>query len=212
MTTAPWRLLGALLIALFALAGCGDGQPATAPTATPPPTPTSTPTGTPQDDGTVLGCSAEGMDTAEFTAHPDLTGAANETRRDIAAAAAACDFDGLAALTAEDFSYSFGDGADPAGYWREQEARGEPVLRILVTLLGMNPHVREPEGAGDDAPAETVFTWPRVFQDDTPEARAELEAALGPELVADAYAPEGYLGWRAGIAGDGRWIFFVAGD
>jgi hypothetical protein len=212
MTTAPSRLLGALVLALLALAGCGDGQPATAPTTTPPPSPTATATSAEPDDGAALGCSAEGMDTSAFTEHPDLTGPANETRRTVAAAAAACDFDGLVALTADDFSYSFGDDADPAGYWREQEARGEPVLQILVTLLGMNPHVQEPEGTGDDAPAETIFTWPRVFQDDTPEARAELEAALGAERVADAYAPEGYLGWRAGITGDGRWIFFVAGD
>lgn len=43
---------------------------------------------------------------------------------------------------------------------------------------------------------------------------AAYEAALLKKIAPEGarVGPEGYLGWRAGILPDGRWIYFVAGD
>lgn len=181
-------------------------SPATTETTTAPAEPTpNADTGTPQAGA----CSAAGMDTSMFTENPDLTGAANETRRAIAEEAVDCDYAGLAQLAGEDFSYSFGDSGDAAGYWQRLEEEGEPVLRTLVTLLELDAHVEE---QGDD-PASTTYTWPRAYRGNGEEARDELEEAFGAEVVDGWYGPEGeYLGWRVGIRGDGTWLFYVAGD
>lgn len=216
------------LAAVLSVVACADGG-ATAPTAAVSPSPDATtpqptgapavtspsptvspgtgPTGTPQ-----AACSAAGMDTSGFTENPDLTGPANQTRRDIAAAAVACDYQRLAALGADDFTYSFGDAGDPAGFWRREEQRGDPVLATLVTLLALDVHVDE-AAAGEDPMAGTLYTWPRAFEQPTGVARAELEEAFGADRVAGWFTPDGdYLGWRVGIRGDGSWVFYVAGD
>ena len=59
------------------------------------------------------------------------------------------------------------------------------------------------------------YVWPWAYtvasRADLSKHERELLAPLGApdELVLDG---TGYLGWRAGIAPDGTWSFFVAGD
>jgi hypothetical protein len=60
-----------------------------------------------------------------------------------------------------------------------------------------------------------IYVWPWAYTvesaDDLSEHERELLAPLGP--TSRLFVPEtGYLGWRAGIAPDGTWVFFVAGD
>lgn len=214
--------LGAVLL----LAACGGGDdpgagtspgptasptPAASPSPTPAASPTPSPAPSPTPGAVAADCSAGGID-LDLSENPDLTGQANETRFSIIEAATACDYQGLAALTAADFTYSFGGGQDPAGHWRREEDRGEPALATLVTMLTLDVHVQE-AGAGEDPLAGTLYTWPRAFQDaGSTAARNELEAAFGPERVKGWYVEGDYLGPRVGIRGDGAWIFFVAGD
>lgn len=208
-------------LALAAVA-CRGGGPAgqettspTAPTETAPTTPTAVESPTaaesPTPDATVPQaglCSAAGMDTSMFTENPDLTGPANETRRAIAEEAVDCDYAGLAELAGDEFTYSFGDSGDPAGFWLRLEEDGRPVLATLVTLLQLDVHVDE----SGDGPETTTYTWPRAYRGDGPEARQELEEAFGAERVESWYLDGEYLGWRVGIRGDGEWLFYVAGD
>lgn len=58
------------------------------------------------------------------------------TRASIVEAAAQCNYQELARLAragGTPFTYSFGGGDDPAGYWQRLESNGEPVLSILAT-------------------------------------------------------------------------------
>ena len=58
--------------------------------------------------------------------------------------------------------------------------------------------------------AQGNYVWPWVYivpKSDLTDYETQL---LGD--LADDYAGSTYLGWRAGIAPDGTWVFFVAGD
>lgn len=132
-----------------------------------------------------------------------LTEAAAETWNAIRSAALACDYEALAGIAGEDFVFSFGGGDDPAAFWRQAEAAGEPVLADLVRILGL-PAAEDEDGS---------FVWPRVH--------LEPEDDAAWEEVADIYEPEdisswrefgGYLGYRTAITPDGTWVYFVAGD
>jgi len=41
---------------------------------------------------------------------------------------------------------------------------------------------------------------------------SEYELSLLGDLAPEGVTEVGYLGWRAGIRPDGRWVFFIAGD
>jgi hypothetical protein len=41
---------------------------------------------------------------------------------------------------------------------------------------------------------------------------SEYELSLLGDLMPEGVTELGYLGWRAGIRPDGRWVFFIAGD
>lgn len=129
-------------------------------------------------------CSAAELEGITLTDHPDLPEPVAIVRRDIVEAAVSCDYDGLAeSATVGEFNYSFGAEGDPAGYWREIEEQGdERPLEALVELL-------DGPFATIDNDGQTIYVWPSaaVEQDD-------------------------YLGYRAGIDGDGDWLYFVAGD
>jgi hypothetical protein len=172
-----------------------------APTASLPPAAggTAAPTATPPAT-----CSAAGG-SGPLAAQPRLPAAVARTREAIHAAATACDFETLGALAGTTLHYSFGAHGDPVGSWRAAEARGEPVLRHMAELLSLAPGQ-----AGD------LWVWPGFFL----VPAAEWTAAQREEadrLLAGADVPlvddQGqYLGWRLGIAGDGGWRYFVAGD
>jgi hypothetical protein len=125
------------------------------------------------------------------------------TRTQLLEAAEAGDHDRLAELAADDFSYTFGAPREggPAEYWRDLEAQGEEPLEVLAAILRL-PY----------ALAGGLYVWPFVHATD-PAALTDYERGLLERIPAGAVVgEEGYLGWRAGIAPDGAWRFFVAGD
>jgi hypothetical protein len=101
------------------------------------------------------------------------------------------------------FSFSFGDGTDPIGYWWELEAAGERPFLRLVQVLSTAPGLT----AGGE-----MYVWPQVATGrpghTTEEAWAKADLARRP----------GHPGHRrglprlAGISPHGEWRFFVAGD
>lgn len=136
-----------------------------------------------------------------------LPAAVEETRLALLEAAQAGDYDALAALAGPGFRYTFGGPVEggPAAYWRELEQSGDAQpLDALATILEL-PYVL----------SRGTYVWPWAYAvadlaDLSEHERALLAPLGGPSAL---FAPgTGYLGWRAGIAPDGTWMFFVAGD
>ena len=184
--------------------------PTTVPSTTEPSTteasttePSTTEPGTAPVDGAE--CSAAGL-----TAPPtpvELDPAAAETFGAIVDAAVACDFEALALIAGDAITLSFGGPFDVAEYLATAEfERGDPLLRILVQLLGMPPGYQE---------EFTTWVWPTFWEDDEPataEERAAIEAIYGrpfDEILVDSLY---YLRHRVGIEASGDWLYFVAGD
>ena len=125
-----------------------------------------------------------------------------EQRAAILAAARERDYDGLAQLVdPAGFEYTFGGpvAGGPAAYWRQIEEQERP-LDALVEVLEL-PYTL----------SRGIYVWPFAYdktEDELTEYERELLAPLGQ---GGAFA-DGYLGWRAGITPDGRWVFFIAGD
>lgn len=160
------------------------------------------------------GCSADEL-SAQASPGPDVPDAVLQTRQAIVDAAVACDYGALAELAAagdDPFTYSFGDGGDPAAHWRrlEVEETEQPPLRYLVELLRAPHGQREVEG-------QTVYAWPSAFlyEDwaEVPQADKDaLSSLYGEEDFTFFERFGGYVGYRVGIAEDGEWLYFVAGD
>ncbi len=136
------------------------------------------------------------------TAPPD---AVLRKRAAMLAAAQAADYDGLAELADPGgFEYTFGGPVEggPAAYWRQAEARGEEPTpaNALAAILRM-PYTL----------SHGVYVWPFAY-DKTEEELTPYEQGLLKPLGRGGAFADGYLGWRAGIQPDGRWVFFVAGD
>ncbi len=136
-----------------------------------------------------------------------LPAAVEETRAALLEAAKASDYEAVAALAAPGFRYTFGDPVDggPAAYWRELERTGDMrPLESLATILEL-PYVL----------SRGYYVWPWAYTvadaGDLSQHERELLAPLGG--VDTLFAPgTGYLGWRTGIAPDGSWTYYVAGD
>jgi hypothetical protein len=156
-----------------------------------------TPTAVPLADGRVLPHQRE------------LPDAVQRTRIEIARAAAARDFDGLARVIPEDgFEYTFG-GPLPGGataYWRRLEATtDEAPLETLVAVLAL-PYTK----------VRGIYVWPFAFDRDPKRLTAEelelLSTFATPREIRGWREFGGYIGYRAGIEPDGDWVFYVAGD
>jgi hypothetical protein len=160
--------------------------------------------------GTMLGFMLDDSDADASvpTATGGLPAAVEETRARLLEAANTGDYEALRELIPESgFKYTFGDtvAGGPIAYWQELERTTEPrPIEALATALQL-PYVL----------ARGYYVWPWAYalpsSDDLSPHERELLTPLGlpselfPELA-------GYYGWRAGIAPDGRWVFFVAGD
>lgn len=163
------------------------------------------------DEEALASCSAEDLDT-ELTEQPELPEAVAATRTAIAEAAVRCDYEALAELTGEEFTFSFGVNEDPAGHWRRREVGGQDgqePLRYLVELLDRPFAVIDAK--------ETFYTWPSAFAydhwEEVPEAEREALKPLYDEESFENFAEfGGYIGYRIGITDDGTWRYFVAGD
>ena len=177
-------------------------------TATEPPT-TKTATTVDRAGGR---CSASGLG-PHLEAQPGLPAPVAETRRRIAAAATACDFEALARLAregGEPFTHSFGDSGDPAAYWRQEEEAGREPLRFLVEVLRRPYRMTETQGV-------VRYAWPAAFTysswDDVPPAdREALKPLYDDGDLVRFQQFGGYIGYRVVMLADGDWTAFVAGD
>lgn len=192
---------------VFLIAGCsteppaaGPARPADSPADAGPSAPTA---GEPRQEEARTDCSAATV-ADHLPAQPELPPAVAATREAIFAAATACDFAALDALAPPDLRYTFGDHGDAVASWREAEERGEPVLRWLAELLRATP-------ANDHG----LWVWPAFFTrtvaEWSPDDRRQVERLLG-EDVESLTGSGAYLGYRVGIADDGTWRYFIAGD
>jgi hypothetical protein len=139
---------------------------------------------------------------AAAEAPPD---AVERKRAAILAAAQVSDYDGLAELAdPNQFEYTFGGAVSggPAAYWRQAEEAGETPTpaKALAAILGM-PYTL----------SSGIYVWPFAYDKTEDELSSYERRLLTPLGQGGAFA-DGYLGWRAGIRPDGRWVFFVAGD
>jgi hypothetical protein len=159
--------------------------------------------------GVLVGYKLESSeDSASSAPTSGLPAAVEETRAELLAAAESGDYEALAELIPTDgFEYSFGGPVEggPVAFWQELErTTDERPLEALAAILKM-PY----------ALTRGFYYWPWAHavgssEDLSPHER-ELLAPLGAptELFPEG---SGYFGWRAGIAPDGTWVFFVAGD
>jgi hypothetical protein len=159
--------------------------------------------------GLMLGYKLDADDNGAPTAATSgLPAAVEQTHAELLAAAESGDYAALAELIpTTGFEYTFGDAVEggPVAYWQELESTtGERPIEALAAILKM-PYVL----------SRGYYVWPWTYtvesSDDLSPHERELLAPLG---VPSEFFPEGigYLGWRAGIAPDGTWTFFVAGD
>ena len=146
-------------------------------------------------------CSSPANAAAEETAPPD---AVLRKRAAMLAAAPESDYDALAQLADPHrvrVHVRRAGRRGPAAYWREADARGEEPTRRRAR--------GDPPAAVHAQPRHLRLAV-RLRQD---RGRADLvrARAAAPAGLCGAFS-DGYLGWRAGIRPDGRWVFFVAGD
>ncbi|HEX5754220.1 MAG TPA: hypothetical protein VFZ09_49010 [Archangium sp.] len=154
-------------------------------------------------------CSASTLSPEPKPAQPPLPPAVESMRRRIIAAAVACDYERLEALTHETgqgFTASFGDDrVNVAEYWRKSETRdGDPVLARIVKLLNL-PHAK----------SGGLYVWPSAYgEHPKPKDWKALESVYTPEQLAQmrSVTGGGYVGFRLGIHSNGDWDFAIGGD
>jgi hypothetical protein len=139
-----------------------------------------------------------------------------ETRRAIAAAAIACDYQALEELAGTELNTSFGGGGFAnLETWedlaRSDKEEGYLALQLLVKLFDT------PFATQDFENLPRYYVWPSAFIYDTweeiPPADLDVLSEIYSREELDQLATFGsYAGWRIGIAEDGAWRFFVAGD
>jgi hypothetical protein len=160
--------------------------------------------------GTMLGFKLDDSEAEASvpTATGGLPAAVEETRARLLEAAETGDYEALRELIPDSgLKYTFGDSVagGPILYWQELErTTDQRPIEALAAVLQL-PYVL----------ARGYYVWPWAYvvpsADDLSPHERDLLAPLG---VPSALFPEGagYYGWRAGIAPDGTWVFFVAGD
>ena len=162
--------------------------------------------------GVMLGFKLDSGDESTTTSETPAGGlpaAVEETRAALLAAAESGDYEAVGRLIPAQggFRYTFGGPVDggPIAYWRQLEKNtSERPLEALAAALRM-PYTL----------SRGFYFWPFAYDvadvDDLSPHERKLLAPLGP-LDRLFVKGTGYLGWRAGIAPDGTWAFFVAGD
>jgi len=107
---------------------------------------------------------------------------------------------------------SFGGDTEAADFWKKTfpDSEGVEALATLVELLEM-PFVHLDKGT-----AQETFVWPyfHAMQLDklSPEQRVELFRLVTAYDFREMQKFGSYNFFRVGIAPDGKWQFFVAGD
>jgi hypothetical protein len=145
----------------------------------------------------------------------DLPEPVRETRRKLIEAAKSGDIESLRALMgaqAEPPSVAFGDPGDPIEYLKAlaADADGREILAILLEVL-QSGFVHVDAGTDDDQ-----YVWPYFANYPlnalTPEQLVELFTLLTAADYEDMKSYGAYTFFRVGIAKDGRWLYFLAGD
>ena len=107
---------------------------------------------------------------------------------------------------------AYGDPGDPINYLKAlaSDADGREVLAILLEVLESG-FVHVGEGTNEE-----FYVWPYFAQYPvetlTPEQLVELFTLLTAADYDDMRSYGTYTFFRVGIAPDGRWLFFLAGD
>ncbi len=167
-----------------------------------------TPVAAPPAETTV----APAVDTAVVAAPSSaLSAAAADTLQRLKAAADVGDVADLIAIAAEnpEFAFSFGDEPDFAAYLAAEYAAGRDPAASLSGILAL-PLVESDE---DTRP---LYVWPYFYAleagEYSAETRADAARIVGAEAAAAISEDLGYLGPRAAIDAEGRWVFFLTGD
>jgi hypothetical protein len=145
----------------------------------------------------------------------DLPAPVRETRQKLIEAARSGDMEKLRALMKaqpEAPSVAFGDPGDPIDYLKalSSDADGREILAILLEVLESG-FVHVSPGTSDE-----LYVWPYFAQYPlealTPPQLVELFTLLTATDYEDMKSYGSYTFFRVGIAPDGRWLFFLAGD
>jgi hypothetical protein len=108
--------------------------------------------------------------------------------------------------------FSFGGEKDPVAFWKSSypDSDGVEALAILIELLEM-PFVHLDKGTPQE-----MYVWPYFYgmplQRLTPEQKVELFRLITGSDWREMLDFGAYIFFRVGIAPDGVWHFFVAGD
>lgn len=142
-----------------------------------------------------------------------LPEAVRKKREEILAAARSGDIAKVSALIKENgTAISFTGESDAAEFWKKTfpDSEGLEALATLIEILEM-PFVQIDKGTPQE-----MFVWPyfHAVQLDklTPEQRVELFRLVTAYDFREMQKFGSYNFFRAGIAPDGSWRFFVAGD
>lgn len=225
------------LVLAFAFAGSVDGvgqvkvhtetikpstpppsdAPSTAESPTPPAGETTPITGTVTEKkqaGAVTG-EAQGSAPEPIWDLSRLPAPVAQTRQRILAAARSGDLSQLVAVMQTGGTmpiFSLNDDKDPIPYWKANypDSDGLEVLSIAVEILEAGyVHV-------DQGTAEDMYVWPYFARMPlkalTPAQRVELFKIITGSDYKDMLDFGAYNFYRLGIAPDGSWQFFVAGD
>jgi hypothetical protein len=150
-----------------------------------------------------------------FRSEADLPEPVRQMRVRLLEAARSGDMEQLRALMQaqpQPPSVSLGDPGDPIEYLKalSSDVEGREILAILLEVLESG-FVRAQPGTSDE-----LYVWPYF-------AQYPLEALNGGQLVElftlltaadyeEMRSYGSYTFFRVGIAPDGRWLFFLAGD
>ncbi len=108
--------------------------------------------------------------------------------------------------------YSFGADNDPLGYWKSSypDSDGIEALSILIEVLE-SPFVHADKGTPQE-----MYLWPYFagmpLAALTPEQKVELFKIVTGSDWKEMQEFGAYIFYRVGIAPNGSWQFFVAGD
>ncbi len=145
----------------------------------------------------------------------DLPTPVREMRQKLIDAARSGDLEQLRLLMnaqAKPPAVAFGDPGDPIAYLKalSADAEGREILAILLDVLRTG-FVHVGAGTKDD-----YYVWPYFAQYPlnalTPEQIVELYTIVTAADFEDMKSYGAYTSFRVGIASDGRWLFFLAGD
>jgi hypothetical protein len=138
-----------------------------------------------------------------------LPAVVEQAKESIVRASRRLDYEALERLAGhKEFRYSFGESNDdPVGYWRRLESEGHvPIFGDTMPAVFATHFGRQND----------IYVWPAAAAKDPKEWTArdveELTHLANEEDIEGYRKYGGYLGWRAGIRGDGTWLYFIAGD